>query len=162
MSPSELDNVDKGILYLLQQNARSNTTTEIADKVAVSSSTVGNRITKLEETGVIRGYYPLVDYQKSGLSHHLLLTATVPLEEQGAMADEIMNVVGVVSVRELLSNNANMSVELVGSDREDIERSLNELNDIGVEIERTEIMKRERLQPYNHFGKKFTTERDTE
>jgi len=29
MPSDELDNVDKGILYLLQQNARANTTSEI-------------------------------------------------------------------------------------------------------------------------------------
>lgn len=161
MPSDELDNVDKGILYLLQQNARRNTTGEIGEKVGVSSSTVGNRLNKLEEQGVIKGYYPAVDYQKTGLSHHLLLGAIVPLEEQSAMVDKIMNVSGVVSVRELLTNSVNLSIELVGRDREDIEQSLNELNALGVDIERTEIMKRERSQPYDHFGKEFTSEGET-
>ena len=47
MASDELDNVDKGILYLLQQNARTNTTTTLGERVGVSSNTVGNRITKL-------------------------------------------------------------------------------------------------------------------
>lgn len=72
-----------------------------------------------------------------------------------------MDVVGVVSVRELLSNRSNLSIELVGRDRADIERSITELHSLGVELGRVETMKRERTQPYDHFGKKFTDEGDT-
>lgn len=45
--------MDTGILYLLQENARTNTTKRIGEPVGVSSSAVGNRIQKLEERGVI-------------------------------------------------------------------------------------------------------------
>lgn len=41
-SPGGVDNVDMGILHLLQQDARSNTTSMIGEEVGVSSSTVGN------------------------------------------------------------------------------------------------------------------------
>lgn len=156
MGPEEIDDVDKGILYLLQQNARSHTTTEIAEKVGVSSSTVTNRINRLEEHGVILGYHPIIEYRKTGLSHRLLVTGTVPLTDREDLLDEIMEVSGVVSVRELLTNNANLSMEVVGRTQTDVEESLEELDSLGVDIERMEIMKQERARPYNHFGKKFT------
>lgn len=160
MVSDELDDVDRGILYLLQQNARTNTTTDVGEKVGVSSSTVGNRINKLEELGVITGYYPSIDYEKTGLGHHYLVSATVPLEDQDAIVDEVMGVTGVVTIHELLMNDENLLLELVARDREEVQQALNDLNSIGVDVERTAILKQTRTQPYNHFGKEFTTEGD--
>lgn len=161
MVSDELDDVDKGILYLLQRNARRNTTTEIGEQTGVSSSTVGNRINRLEERGVIKGYYPELDYEKTGLGHHHLVGATVPLEEQDAIVDEVMEVTGVVTVHELLTNEENLLIELVARDQEEVKQALIDLNSIGVEVGRTEIMKETQTQPYNHFGMEFTSEADT-
>jgi len=158
MSNDALDNVDKGILYLLQQNARTNTTSHIGDKVGVSSSTVGNRIQKLEENGVITGYHPTVNYEEAGLDQHLLAIGTVPYESRESMGEEILEVSGVVSVRELLTNKQNVAIELVGYSRAHIESAIDALNEIGVTIERVEMMKRERTQPFDDFGKQYTTE----
>lgn len=161
MVSDEIDDVDKGILYLLQQNARTNTTNNIADKVGVSSSTVGNRIQKLEENGVITGYHPTVNYGKAGLDHHLLAIGTVPYERRETLTEQILEVSGVVSVRELLTNKQNVAIELVGYSRTYVESAIDELNEIGVTIERIEMMKRERVQPFDDLGKQFTTEGDT-
>ena len=161
MVSDEIDNVDKGIIYLLQQDARRRTVADIGEKVDVAASTVTNRIDDLEERGVIKGYHTIIDYTKAGLDHHLLVTATVPIPEKGDLVDEIMEISGVVSVRELLSSNENLSLELVGSTQEDIEESLVELNSRGVHIERMEIMKQEQAKPYNHFGQEFADEDDT-
>ncbi|SFC76715.1 AsnC-type helix-turn-helix domain-containing protein [Halobiforma haloterrestris] len=49
----DLDPTDQGILYLLQQDARNNTTSGIGEQVGVSSTTVGNRISKLEENALL-------------------------------------------------------------------------------------------------------------
>lgn len=161
MATDEIDDVDKGILYLLQENARSHTTEDIGERVGVSSSTVANRINRLEERGVILGYHPIVQYERTGLGHHLLVTATVPLTEREEMMDGIMEASGVVSARELLTNNQNLSLEVVGHTQKDIEESLAELDALGVDVNRMEIMKQERANPYNHFGKPFATEEDT-
>ncbi|WP_247728643.1 winged helix-turn-helix transcriptional regulator [Halovivax limisalsi] len=40
--------MDKGIIHLLQKDARNNTTTDIAEAVDVSPRTVSNRISQLE------------------------------------------------------------------------------------------------------------------
>lgn len=158
MDSTTLDDVDKGILYMLQQDARKNTTGDIGEAVGVSSSTVSNRIKKLEEEGLITGYHPTVDYEKAGLDNHMLAIGTVDFGERDRMMDEVMDVVGVVSVRDLLTNKQNLSIELVGYDRQDLEQSLTELNAIGVDIQRTEMMKREKRKPYNHFGKEYVDE----
>ncbi|MDZ5810965.1 Lrp/AsnC family transcriptional regulator [Halorubrum sp. AD140] len=160
MVSEELDSVDKGILYLLQQNARRNTTEDMAEKVGVSSSTVANRISDLEERGVILGYHPIIKYSETGLGHHLLVTATVPLRDREKMADDVMEVTGVVSIRELLTNNENLSLEVVGRTSKDVEDALESLDSLGVDIERMEMMKQERTNPYNHFGEEFVDEEE--
>jgi len=160
MVSKELDNVDKGILYLLQKDARRNTVEDMAERVGISSSTVANRIKALEERGVILGYHPILKYSEAGLGHHLLVTATVPLRERDEMMDDLMEVSGIVSIRELLTNNENLSLEVVGRTSADIEDTLETLDSLGVDIERMEMMKQERTNPYTHFGQEFANEKD--
>ena len=50
-----MDTLDQQLLALLRQDARASVAT-LAIKLKVSRGTVSNRITKLEDTGVINGY----------------------------------------------------------------------------------------------------------
>lgn len=154
----DLDPIDQGILYLLQQDARNNTTTGIGGQVGVSSTTVGNRIAKLEENGIVTGYQPTIDYEKAGLDHHLLITATAPMDERSTIAEEALEVHGVVSVRELLTHHQNLELEVATSTREDIEATLNELADLGLDLVRNELLKRELHQAADNFGKEVAEE----
>ena len=58
-----MDNTDKKILALLQENAKYNTK-EIADKVKLSISPTYERIKKLEQNGFIQKYVALLDGEK--------------------------------------------------------------------------------------------------
>lgn len=49
----DLDDVDRSVLYVLQQDARGTTAQEITDQVEVSASTVRNRTETLEDARVI-------------------------------------------------------------------------------------------------------------
>lgn len=62
-APVILDEKDRSILRLLQQNARY-TVKEIAEKVHLSTTPVHERIKRMEETGVIKQYATLVDQAK--------------------------------------------------------------------------------------------------
>lgn len=55
VDPSVIDDTDRKILGLLQDNARI-TNAEIARQVGLTASAIHHRIRKMEETGVIRGY----------------------------------------------------------------------------------------------------------
>ncbi|OZG73128.1 AsnC family transcriptional regulator [Hahella sp. CCB-MM4] len=54
-----MDRFDEKIIQLLRENARQSVSS-IADKVNLSRSAVTDRIRKLEETGIIRGYQVLL------------------------------------------------------------------------------------------------------
>jgi|SRR6185503_11244641 len=61
-----IDDLDKQILNILQGNARTSNA-EIARQVGMAPSAVLDRIRKLEERGVIRGYGVQLDGQSVGL-----------------------------------------------------------------------------------------------
>jgi DNA-binding Lrp family transcriptional regulator len=147
----ELDDVDRGILCLLQVDARNTTSQEIADKVGVSASTVRNRIERLEETGVITGYHPEIDYEAANLPFRVLFVITALPGERSETMDRLMDIKGVVDVREMLTARRNLYAEVVGQSTNDIVRVTDTIHDLGVEVENSEIVKRHQSQPFNHF-----------
>lgn len=62
---AELDEVDREILRILQQNART-PFSEIAREIEMSSATVHDRVNRLEEAGVIEGYHASVNPKALG------------------------------------------------------------------------------------------------
>jgi Lrp/AsnC family leucine-responsive transcriptional regulator len=76
--PVELDEKDRAILRLLQNNAKA-TVREIAAQVHLSTTPVHERIRRLEETGVIRQYATLLDHSK--VRKGLLAICYVSLKE---------------------------------------------------------------------------------
>lgn len=147
----ELDDVDRGILYLLQREARTTTTKEIADMVGVSPSTVRNRIDQLESSGVIRGYHPEIDYEAAGLPLQVLFICTAPATERSELAQKVLEVRGVIELREMTTGRRNIHVEVVGTSTADITRITDAIHELGLEIETTELVKQRRIQPFNHF-----------
>lgn len=155
MNGLDIDVTDQGILYLLQQNARRNTTAEIGERLNVSSSTVGSRISHLESDGIITSFHPEIDYETVGLEHHLLAVGTAPSEERSGLAEYVLDVEGVVNVREFLGGERNLSIELVGESRGRVESILSEIDERGVAVEEIRLFKRERHRPFDNFGKEI-------
>lgn len=60
-----LDDIDRMILRTLQENARVSNA-EIARQVGLTPSAIFQRIRKLEESGIIRGYTTLTDARRLG------------------------------------------------------------------------------------------------
>jgi len=147
-----LDDTDRGILYLLQRDARGITTQEMAEGVGVSASTVRNRIQRLEDAGVIRGYFPDIDYDKAGLQLHVEFICTAPNPDRGRLATEARGVSGIISIREVLNGEKNIQIDAVGTDSEDVARINDELSELGLTVTNTKIIKDTFLQPFNHFG----------
>lgn len=64
-----MDHIDKEILQILQENARTSLKT-IAEKTFLSSPAVSARIEKLEKDGIITGYQAQIDPVKLG--YHII------------------------------------------------------------------------------------------
>lgn len=76
---SELDDIDRKILRLLQDDCRL-TMQEIADRVGLSASPCHRRIKMMEDSGLIRGYVALVDQRRLGLPVSVFVS--IKLERQ--------------------------------------------------------------------------------
>lgn len=64
----ELDNIDFQILRLLSENSRIQWK-DLGEQIHMTGQAVGNRIKKLEDSGVIKAYTLLVDEMKLGLTY---------------------------------------------------------------------------------------------
>ncbi|MBZ5749595.1 Lrp/AsnC family transcriptional regulator [Metabacillus rhizolycopersici] len=64
----ELDNIDFQILRLLSENSRIQWK-DLGEQIHMTGQAVGNRIKKLEESGVIKAYSLIVDEMKLGFSY---------------------------------------------------------------------------------------------
>lgn len=155
----ELDATDKGILFLLQQDARHATTTEIAERVGVSASTVRNRIERLESAGIVRGYYPDVDYEAAGFQLHVVFVCHSPASDRERLAAEARDVTGVVSVEVVLNGSDNIHVEAVGTETDDVARINDELSEAGLDVINSKIVKGSHVQPFDHFGESVVDDR---
>ncbi|WP_418281494.1 Lrp/AsnC family transcriptional regulator [Halorubrum sp. DTA98] len=147
----ELDNVDRGILYMLQMDARNTTSEEIADKTGVSASTIRNRLERLENDGVIKGYHPEINYESANLPLRVMFVITAPPKKRSEIVDQLLDIQGVIDVSEMITGKRNIQVEVVGRDTSDIIRITDAIHDMGVEVESSEIMKQRKVQPFNHF-----------
>jgi len=73
-----LDERDEAILAVLQRRGRA-TFSDIGKEVGLSPSTVHERVRKLEQTGVVRGYRAEVDPEAVGL-YVTALVSVMPLD----------------------------------------------------------------------------------
>lgn len=73
----ELDAIAWKILESLQRNARL-TFAELGRKVGLSTPAVAERVHRLEEAGIITGYYAQVNVAKLGAPIRILMRLTIP------------------------------------------------------------------------------------
>jgi len=93
----ELDETDREILRILQADART-PFSEVAREIDMSSATVHDRVSRLEEAGVIEGYHAEVDPRAVGLG----ISAVVGLRvEQGREQDTLDRLQEIEGVQEI-------------------------------------------------------------
>ena len=151
MKDGELDSVDKHILYYLQQDARSTSSTDIAEELGLSSSTVRTRLNKLEDSGVIRGYHIDIDYDLAGYPLYTKIICTAPVPERGDLTKEAREIHGVTAVREIMTGKRNVYVNAIGADHDDLNRITENLDEIGLEIVDEQLIRDEYVCQYHGF-----------
>lgn len=146
-----VDDIDREILSLLQHDARNNTNAEISDRIGVSQSTVGKRIRKLEGSGVIVGYLPDLDYEEAGFPLRVLFVGSTSIADRAELVEEALRVPGVINVRELMTGQRNVHIEVVGNETEDITALASAIDELGVTIHDGVLVRAIRHRPASVF-----------
>ncbi|MCQ4334491.1 Lrp/AsnC family transcriptional regulator [Natronomonas sp. F2-12] len=152
MSDVDIDDVDRAILYALQEDARNMSSGDIAERTETSDSTVRKRIRRLESDEVIKGYSAEVDYQRSGYPLRMLLFCTASIPERGDRIPEILAIDGVVSVQELVTGDRNLLVTAIGETDEDITPVAQELLEMGLTVADEVLVRSHETTPFEQFG----------
>lgn len=152
MATDDLDDVDRGILHLLQEDARNNSATDIAEQVGVTANTVRNRIRRLEERGIIDGFVPIIQYEQAGYQLKISIRCSASIPERTTLAREALGVEGVVAVRELMTGQGNVEITVVAAESDHITQAANRITDLGLDIEDEELIKHDHYQPFDQFG----------
>ena len=151
MDSPRVDEIDQAILSLLQGDARQNTNAAISEQVSVSASTVGKRISRMEDDGIITGYLPIVDYEAVGFPIQVLFICTAAIADREALIEETLGLEGVVNVRELMTGKRNVHILVIGSSNSDITRIAHELDELGYTVTDEILMRKE----YHHSSAPF-------
>lgn len=147
-----LDEVDQRILYALMADARNTSATEIAEGLNVSSGTILNRISRLEEEDVIQGYTATVDFEQAGGRLTSLYMCTVPAAERERLALAAQAIPGVINVRVLMAGRRDLHVVAVGETTEDLRQIARSLSELDIRIEDEELVQTEIRSPYAPFA----------
>ena len=81
-----MDQIDKRIIALLEKNARMQLK-KIAEDVGLTSPAVSTRIYRLEQSGILTGYYAQIDREKLGYE----VMAFISLELTPGCEEEFQN-----------------------------------------------------------------------
>ncbi|UIP01233.1 Lrp/AsnC family transcriptional regulator [Halobaculum sp. CBA1158] len=151
MKDGELDSVDKHILYYLQGDARGTSSSDIAERLDLSASTVRTRLNKLEESGIIRGYHLDIDYDLAGYPLYTKIICTASVSERGGLANRAREIHGVTAVREIMTGERNVYVNAVGRDHDDLNRITEELDALGLTVVDEQLIRDEHVCPFRGF-----------
>ncbi len=124
-----MDTKNWSILHQLQENARR-THTEIGRAVGLSSPAVAERIKRMEDAGVIKGYHVEVDHAKLGHQLRAIITLRAfvgrlkPFLEKVKQFPEVLNCYRI-------TGNENIIMEVVLDDQFHLERFIDQLINYG-------------------------------
>lgn len=150
MDQMTLDAVDKGIIHMLQENARRSMT-EVAKAVNVSDNTVRNRVDRLEANGVIARYGVDIDFNRTDVQHHFLFICTVRIRDRESIIEDVLEIPGVIEARTLMTGQRNLHIVAAGNDNDDITRIALAMDELGLRIDDENLIRSERGQPLSSF-----------
>ena len=147
-----LDEVDRQIIYALMEDARNTSAPTIAEGLDVSAGTVRNRIERLEEEGVIRGYTATIDFEQADGRLTAIYMCTVPAADRERLALSARSIPGVIDVRILMAGRRDLHVVAVGESTEDLRHIARSLSELDIRVEDEELLQTSLHSPYDPFG----------
>ena len=131
----KIDNINKKILYLLQEDARR-TYKEIAETLKRSETTIRDRIKAMERLGIIQGYTALIDKTALGLNFFaIILLNPNKSSELDTITEKTKNVKNVLRVYQI-SGEHRLAVFMVAPTYKDLKEIIRtQLLPLGLEDE---------------------------
>lgn len=120
-----LDSLNWKILEALQQNARMSFS-EIGRKVGLTSPAVAERVKKMEDKGIIKGYKVQVSYNKTGHQLKAIITLKVFMGRLKPFLDKVKEFREVINCYRI-TGNENIILEVVLYDQAHLEVFIDKL-----------------------------------
>ena len=134
-----IDDTDIRIIGELKENSRASFN-EIARNLDLAPSTVGSRVRKMEESGVIKGYKPVIDHEKIGFELTAMIHISASAEKVEEVAGKLESNNRVISFFEVTGETDMIAVTRF-FDREDMNATLKNFQKIeGLESTETHVV----------------------
>jgi Lrp/AsnC family transcriptional regulator for asnA, asnC and gidA len=114
----DLDDTDRAILRALQADARK-PFSEIAREIDMSSATVHDRVTRMEDAGVIRGYHADVNPKAVGFGTSAIVGLRVEQGREDEALDQLADIDGVQEIN-LTTGEWDIVLRVVAEDTDDL------------------------------------------
>ncbi|MCI5501272.1 MAG: Lrp/AsnC family transcriptional regulator [Lachnospiraceae bacterium] len=129
MKNNELDNIDKKIISMLQENARVSLK-EIAEQVYLSSPAVSVRIDNLVESGYIQGFHAVINPIKLGYHIKAFINLEVSPVDKNDFYPYIKKCKNVVECN-CVTGDYSMLLEVLFPSTDELDQFIGELQKYG-------------------------------
>ncbi len=126
---TKLDSIDKKILKILQENART-PIKDIAKEVFLSSPAVTNRIEKLEKEGIISGYHAQINTFLFGYNIKAFINLEVEPYQKKEFYPFIQSIPNVIECN-CVTGAYSMLIEVLFQTTQQLDHFINELQHFG-------------------------------
>ena len=106
MAMFELDDINRDLLDLLQVDGRMSYR-EIGERIGLTAPAVAERIRKLEDAGVIRGFRAVVDYEALGFPILCVIRLNAPRGASG-VDDKIRDIPNVIEANRVTGSESHV------------------------------------------------------
>jgi DNA-binding Lrp family transcriptional regulator len=119
--PPDVDEVDRRILTALHADARISNSA-LADLVGIAPSTCHGRVRRLQDLGVIRGFYTDIDPASIGLALQAMISVTLQSHARGKIRNFIQEMRGKPQVMDVyfLAGADDFILHVAAHDTEDL------------------------------------------
>jgi len=142
-----IDEMNKKILLMLQQDGRM-TYKDIAKAINRSESTVRDRISIMEDEGVIKGYSAIIDKDKVGLKCCAIVCANINLDDLEAVSKKLQEIDNVFQI-DHVSGDHNLRFTIAANDYSQLKKIVNSMfSNFNLEITHLDVL----MKSLKEFG----------
>lgn len=124
-----MDSTDIKILEILQQNGRISMK-ELGKMVALSPPAVSERVKRLEDNGIIKGYIAVVDPKKLGKRIYAIINVAMKVSNHKAFLKLASEENAIVECHHLTGEDC-MTIKVLVDDTTELEKLLDRIQQVG-------------------------------